>query len=151
MAVLAVGVLIGGQDAGLHLVRDHGRAGSGDIRDAPESFIVIGRDPGLKTHYEQRTGNPFTELSSWLREFPVELSSANDRSLSVFRTSFRPSDSSRGRPKQINRLQSAIEYPLAETISKYNAQQIAMIPISCRAPEVVATGMIRIIWDISVA
>lgn len=26
-----------------------------------------------------------------------------------------------------------------------------MIPLSCRAPDVVALGMIRIIWDISVA
>ncbi len=123
----------------------------GDIRDATDQFVVIGRDPILKAHYEQRTRSKFAALSSWLHYFPVQISRASDHNLTVFRTSFRPSSSTRRRPKEINRLQSAIEYPLAETISKCNATQIAMIPISCRAPEVVAAGMIRMIWDISVA
>ena len=36
-------------------------------------------------------------------------------------------------------------------ISLCGATEIAMVPFSCRAPDVVATGMVRIIWDISVA
>jgi hypothetical protein len=121
----------------------------GDIRDAPESFIVMGRDPDLKAHFERRTGNPFTELSSWLRDFPVQLSRASDGGLTILRTHVRPSGSSRHRHKQISRLQTAIEIPLAHTLC--DAKQIAMIPLSCRAHNVVASAMIRIIWDISVA
>lgn len=123
----------------------------GDVREAPDSFVVIGRDPALRAHYEKRTGTEFRELASWLRVFPVEIAQANDQSLTVLRTSFRPSSRSRHRLKQIDRLQSAIEYPLAQNIRKCHAREIALVPISCRAPGVVASGMIRILWDISVA
>lgn len=121
----------------------------GDIREAPESFILIGRDPDLKAHFERRTGNPFAALSSWLREFPVQLSRSNDHSLSILRTPIRPSGSSRHRQKQISRIHSALELPLVHTFC--DAERIAMIPVSCRAPDVVASAMIRMIWDISVA
>jgi len=125
---------------------------SGDVRDARESFIVIGRDPALRTHYEQLTGKPFTKFSAWwMQNFPVQVSRADDRSLNVFATTFRPSHSSRRRRQQIDRLQTAVEYPLARMLSLCDATEVAMVPISCRAPEVVATGMVRIIWDISVA
>jgi hypothetical protein len=121
----------------------------GDIREAPESFIVIGRDPELKAHFEQRTGNPFSGLSSWLQALPVQLSVASDRSLSILRTPIRPFGSSRHRQKQISRLQGALEMPLVHTFC--NAKRIAMVPVSCRAPDVVASAMIRMIWNISVA
>jgi hypothetical protein len=125
---------------------------SGDVRDATERFVVIGRDPVLREHYQQLTAKPFAKLSAWwMQEFPVQVSRADDRGLNVLATTFRPSDSSRRRPQQINRLQSAVEYPLARMLSLCNAHEVAMAPISCRAPDVVATGMVRIIWDISVA
>jgi hypothetical protein len=123
----------------------------GDIRDAPESFVVIGRDPDLKSHYASLTGATFNEGSMWLGAFPVEFAQTNNQSLNVLRTWFRPSESSHRRFKEIARLQSAIEYPLVQNMRKCNGTQIAMVPISCRAPLVVATGMIRMIWDISVA
>lgn len=121
----------------------------GDIRKAPEAFVVIGRDPKLQKHFEERTGRRFNALSSWLRDFPVQLTHSNDGALSVLRTAIRPSGSSRQRHKQISRLQSALEMPIAHTFS--TAKHIAMVPVSCRAPEVVAHAMVRIVWDISVA
>jgi len=121
----------------------------GDIRDVPESYIVIGRDPDLKAHFERRTGSPFTSLSSWLGGFPVQISQKSDRSLSVLRTPIRPSESSRHRQRQISRLRTALELPIVYAFC--DAKQIAMVPVSCRAPEVVATAMIGMIWDISVA
>jgi hypothetical protein len=123
----------------------------GDIRDAPESFVVIGREPRLKSHYERRTGSSFKGIKAWGGVFPVEFAQASDRSLAVFRTPIRPSGSSRRRIKEIDRLQSSLEYPLAQKILACHATEIAMVPISCRAPKVVASGMVRIVWDISVA
>ena len=123
----------------------------GDVRDAPEPFVVIGREPKLKEHYERRTGTSFRELRSYLQCFPVEVAQSSNRQLTVLRTTFRPSESSRREPKQVDNLQSAVEYPLAQQIRKCNAKQIAMVPLSCRAPRVVALGMVRMIWDISVA
>lgn len=125
---------------------------SGDVRDATERLVVVGRDPVLRNHYQQLTGKPFAKLPAWwMQEFPVQVSRAPDRRLNVFATTFRPSDSTRRRMHQVHRLQSAVEYPLARMLSLCNATEVAMVPISCRAPEVVATGMVRIIWDISVA
>ncbi len=125
---------------------------SGDVRDASERFVVIGRDPLLRSHYQQLTGHPFRKLPAWwMQDCPVDVARAEDRSLHVFATTFRPSDSARRVPQQVKRLQSAIEYPLARMMALCDAQEVAMTPISCRAPDVVAAGMVRIIWDISVA
>lgn len=121
----------------------------GDVRNAPEAFVVIGRDPKLRKHFEEQTGRRFNTLSSWLRDFPVQLTRSNNGSLSVLRTTIRPCGSSRQRHKQICKLQSALEIPIAHTFSA--ATHIAMVPVSCRAPEIVAHAMIRIVWDISVA
>lgn len=121
----------------------------GDIRDAPENYIVIGRNPALKAHFEQRTKASFKALTSWLSEYPVELSRTFDSSFMVLRTSLRPSSSSRQRQKQVAKLHQAIELPLVRTFR--HAQRIAMVPLSCRNPAVVATAMVRMMWDISVA
>ena len=134
-----------GTSTELHLV-------SGDIRDAREPFVVIGRDPTLREHYCRLTGKPFARLSAWwMQECPVQVSRASDGSLNVFATTFRPSESSQRRSRQIRRLQSAIENPLARFLGLCKATEVALAPISCRAPEVVASGMVRIIWDMSVA
>lgn len=124
---------------------------TGDIRDAKERFIVVGRDETLRSHYQQLTGKPFSTLTGWMQSFPVQTSRAEDRQLNVLATSYRPSDSTRRPSQQVRNLQSAIEYPIAHMLSLCDATEVAMVPISCRAPTVVATGMIRIIWDISVA
>lgn len=123
----------------------------GDIREADERFFVIGRNPFLKTHFEARTGNAFRSSLSWIRETPLKLSRSNDRSISAVRIR----DKSRNRPRtfegQVDRLRSVVEYPLAQAIAWCDANRIAMCPISWRRPEVVATAMVRMIWDISVA
>ncbi|MBA3312813.1 MAG: hypothetical protein H0T47_05900 [Planctomycetaceae bacterium] len=123
----------------------------GDIREADERFFVIGRDPFLKTHFEARTGNAFRSNLSWIRGTPLELSRSNDRSLSAVRIQYRPRNRPRGFEEQVERLRSEVEYPLAHAIAWCDANRIAMCPISCRRPEVVATAMVRMIWDFSVA
>ena len=123
----------------------------GDVRAAAEKFVVIGRDANLREHYQQLTGQPFAGLSGSLAESQVQVSRATDRGLNVLATTFRPSASSRRRAQQIDKLQAAIEYPLAHMLSLCDATEVALAPISCRAPDVVANGMIRMIWDISVA
>ncbi len=124
---------------------------NGDIREADERFVVIGRDPLLKDHFEARTGNAFRSDLSWLRDTPLELSRSNDRSLSAIRILYRPRSRPRGLEQQVERLRSEVEYPLAHAIAWCDANCIAMCPISCRRPEVVATATVRMIWDISVA
>ena len=119
----------------------------GDIRDASEAYVLIGRDPNLSTHYERKNGCSFKPCSSWLSSFPVQQCSNSD--LSVLRTKIRPSESSRNRQKQITRLRTAIEIPLVHAF--HEAKEVALVPISCRAENVVATAMIRMLWDISVA
>ncbi len=123
----------------------------GDIREADESFVVIGRDPLLKKHFEARTGSAFRSDLSWLRGTPLEFSRSNDRSLSAVRIRYRPRSRPRGLEQQVDRLRSELEYPLASAIAWCEANCIAMCPLSCRQPEVVATAMVRMIWDISVA
>lgn len=122
----------------------------GDIRDAPERFVVIGRDPRLKNLFEEKTGRPFSTMS-WLHGAPATLSRANNRSLAVLRITNGPTGTTRHRLREIRRFQSAVEFPIAKAISWCDATEIAMVPISCRRPDVVAVCMIRIIWDISVA
>ena len=124
---------------------------AGDIRDAKESFVVIGRDQSLRCHYEELTGKPFSKMTGVMEGLPVQTSRAEDRRLHVLATSYRPRDSARRQARQIYDLQSVIEYPLTQMLSWCDATEVAMVPISCRAPTVVATGMIRVIWDISVA
>ncbi len=123
----------------------------GDIREADERFVVIGRDPLLKAHFEARTGNAFHSDLSWLRGTRLELSRSSGRSLSAVRIRYRPRNRPRGFEQQVERLRSEVEYPLAHAIAWCDANRIAMCPISCRRPEVVATAMVRMIWDISVA
>lgn len=123
----------------------------GDVRDADERFVIIGRDPSLKTYFESQTGNAFRSDLSWIRDVPLELSRSQDRSLSVVRSLYRPRNRPRDLQQQVERIRSAIEFPLARTIAWCDATRIAMAPISCRQPDVVATAMIRMIWDISVA
>jgi len=124
---------------------------TGDIRDTKDRFIVVGRDETLRGHYQQLTGKPFAKLTGWMQAFPVQAIRAADRSVNVLATTYRPSDTTRRQSRQVRDLQSALEYPLAHMLSLCDATEVAMVPISCRAPLVVATGMIRIIWDISVA
>ncbi len=109
---------------------------TGDVRRARERFVVVGRDLTLREYYRRLTGNPFSCLSGVMREFPVLISQADDRSLTVLATSYRPSSSSRRQSQQIRNIQSAIEYPLAHFLSLRNASEIAMVPVSCRAPTV---------------
>ncbi len=123
----------------------------GDVRDAEERFFVIGRDPSLKTHFESQTCNTFRSDLSWIRDTPLELSQSQDRSLSVVRSLYRPSNRPRDTQRQVERLRTRVEYPLAHAIASCDATRIAMAPISCRRPDVVATAMVRMIWDISVA
>ncbi len=123
----------------------------GDIREAEERFVVIGRDPLLQAHFEAKTGNTFRSDLSWLRDTQLELSQSNDRLLSVVRIRYRPRNRPREFEQQVDRLRSEVEYPLAHAIAWCDANSIAMCPISCRRPEVVATAMVRMIWDISVA
>lgn len=124
---------------------------AGDIRSAAEKFVVIGRDRELREHFVKMTGRPFVRLPGSLSQFPIQVSRARDRSLNVLATDFRPSASKRRRAQQIDRLQSALEYPLAHMLSLCDATEVAMVPISCRNADVVATGMVRMIWDMSVA
>lgn len=124
---------------------------SGDIRDARHHFVVLGRDETLRHHYQQLTGRPFSKLTGWMQAFPVQASLADNRGLSILATSFRPAGSRRHQSRQVRDLQSAVEVPLAHMLSTCNATEVAMVPLSCRAPAVVATAMIQMIWDISVA
>jgi hypothetical protein len=126
------------------------RLANGDVRDVVDRLLVIGRDPALKRHYEERLGRSFT-TPAWLRPFRAEFAEAHDRSIAVLRIPFRPRGSSRRRPQEIDRMQAALEHPLALAISRTNATSIALVPLSCRRPDVVAAGMVRTIWDISVA
>ncbi|MBM4076050.1 MAG: hypothetical protein FJ267_10435 [Planctomycetes bacterium] len=111
--------------------------------------MLIGRDLDLRDHFQAKTAAVLKSTSSWLDSFPVQVSCSADRNLRVMRTWVRPTSSSRDQEKQISRLRSAIQFPLIHEF--FDAKQIAMVPISCRAPDVVAAAMIRMIWDISVA
>lgn len=119
----------------------------GDLRGATDSLVVIGRDPNLRNHFEQVTQSGFQSLPSWFRDFPVQVSQGNGRT--VLRTWVRPTSSSRNQERQIRRLRSAIQWPLAFTRS--DIEHVALAPVSCRSPRVVAQAMVRMIWDISVA
>ncbi len=120
----------------------------GDIRDAQETRILIGRNPELKAHFEKRVGCRFKPPSSWLSHFPVQQAS-NDESLSVLRTTIRPKGSTSQRHRQIRRLREGVQLPVLHSMP--GAQEIAMTPISCRRHDVVATAMVQMMWDISIA
>lgn len=125
----------------------------GDVRDAPESAVFLGRDPELRAHFTQRTGRPFATPaeSGWLRHFPVETSYADDGSLSVMATSHRPRGSARRRKGAAYALQAAVAFPLVELLRQSGAATVALVPLSCRQPELVAENMIATLWSISVA
>lgn len=123
----------------------------GDIRDAEERFVIIGRDASLKNHFESKTENEFRSDLSWLRHTQVEYSRSADRAFAALRVLRRPRSRPQGFEEQVERLRAEVQWPLAHAISWSDAERIAMSPISCRKPEIVAHAMVRMIWCISVA
>ncbi len=119
----------------------------GDIRDATDAYVVIGRNAELKSHYEQLTCSKFETLNSLLIDPKVQI--CRSEKLSVIRTTHRPKYTLKQPLTQARELQFAVQTPIALEFS--NAKTVAMTPISFRQPGIVSRAMIRMIWDISVA
>lgn len=119
----------------------------GDVRDAPESFVVIGRNSTLKTHYEERTASKFEPLDNFFIDPHIQI--CRHEKLSVIRNTHRPKFAPKNPQKEAQELQLAVGIPMALEFAK--AKRVAMVPLSFRQPKIVAKAMVRMIWDISVA